>query len=289
MALNWDDLRYVLAVARTGSVASAARKLRVAHTTVYRRIHALEQAHRAQLFERRGNAYEPTPAARTLVDLATEMELRVDALEREMTGLDVRMEGVVRITTVAPLAERLGEHLMAFHELYPAVQLVLRVTNDLLCLEKGEADVAIRVTRDPPETLVGRKVAAVRFGVFGAVHALPREPGALDELDWVGLDDSLADTPQGRWEARHLLPERIVLKTNSRPLFVDCVRHGLGVGVLPHAIGVADEALRALGEPIDELTLPLWLLTHGHLRQTSRVRAVLDFFGDAMAQASDQL
>lgn len=284
--MNWDDLRYVLEVARSGSVTAAAKRLGVAHTTVYRRIQALEQSQTEPLFERRGAAYEPTGAARALVDLAMEIEARVVLLER---ATNAEMSGEVRITTVAPFAERFGASLASFRALHPNIRLVLRVTNDLLSVERGEADVALRVTRAPPEQLVGRKVGDVRFAIFGAAEALPSEPDDLFDLDWIGLDETLAATPQGRWENDHLRPERVIFRTNSRPLFVDLVRRGLGLGVLPCAIGAEGQSLRPLSPPLDELTLPVWLLTHDHLRRTPRVRAVLDFFADALAEVRDDL
>ncbi len=288
--MNWDDLRFVLEVARSGSLVAASKALRVSHTTVARRLQALEQAQGAPLFERRGNAYQPTELARGLVELASEMDERIAALERRLQAHKSapRVEGEVHITTVAAMADRLGPQLVAFRERYPEVRLRLSVSNDMVNLARGEADVAIRITREPPERLVGRKLTDVRFAVFGAAHALPEPVGDLHALPWVCLDASRADTPQGQWEAEHVDDARVVLRTNSRGLFLDAVKRGLGIGVLPVGLG-RDDTLRALSETLEELSLPVWILTHADLRKTPRIRAVMDFFGDTIDGARDRL
>lgn len=287
--MNWDDLRFVLEVARSGSFVAASKTLRVAHTTVARRIQALEQEQGAPLFERRDNAYHPTHVARALVEVAVEMDERINALGRQLGAQDSRVEGEVRIATVAAVADRLGPQLVAFKKAYPDVRLWLSVSNEMVSLAKGEADVAIRITRHPPERLVGRKLTEARFAVYGAKSSLPDPVGAIRELPWVSLDCSRAHTPQGRWESEHVPRERIVLSTNSRGLFLDAVRRGMGVGVLPLGLGADDDALVALTDPIPEISLPVWILTHADLRNTPRIRAVMDFFADAIAAAGEQL
>lgn len=288
--MNWDDLRYVLEVARCGSFVGAAKTLNVSHTTVARRLQAMEQTHGASLFERRGKEYHPTLVARGLIELAREMDARIHDLERQLEAHaeEPRVEGEVRIATVAALADRIGPELAAFRRRYPDVRLWVTVSNEMVSLARGEADVAIRITREPPERLVGRKLTDVRFAVFGAEHAFPHPVADIHALPWVCLDSTRSLTPQGQWEAEHVDEDRIALRTNSRGLFLDLVRRGMGVGILP--IGLShDGPLRALTDPIPELTLPVWILTHADLRRAPRIRAVMDFFAEAIDAARDRI
>jgi len=287
--MNWDDLRFVLEVARTGSFVGAAKALRVSHTTVARRLQALEQGHGTPLFERRGSRYRPTLVARGLIDLAAEMDARVKAVERQLEAQaeEPRVEGEVRIATADGLAERLGPQLAAFRARYPELKLVVTVSNEMVSLAGGDADVAIRITREPPERLVGRRLTDVRFAVYGAKKLLPQGDVDWHALPWVCLDDTRASTPQARWEATHVDDASVVFRTNARALFVDVVKRGMGVGVLP--LGLADDGLEPLSGPIESLTLPVWILTHADLRRSPRIRAVMDFFAGVIDAASEQM
>lgn len=272
--MDWDDLRFALALARAGNLAKAARSLGVAHTTVARRIAAFEDALGAPLFDRVGGDATPTPAGKDLVEVATEIETRVNAFERRLSSRDAELEGDVTVATMEPLAAKLTEHVLAFGRLHPSIRVRIHATNANVDLGKREADIALRATAAPPESLVGRKLASLAFAVFGTKGA-SREDGP-----WVAFDASLAGTPQGRWEAENVPADRVVLRTNSRVVFTEAVAAGAGVGVLPCGVAAQLPNLVQLGESIPALALPLWILTHQDLRDTPRVRVLLDYLGD---------
>lgn len=282
--MDWNDLRYALEVARTGSIAGAARNLGVAHTTVYRRINAFEESSGARFFDRAPSGYVLTEAGRELLAIGGDLEARVLAFSRQLSGLDARLEGEVTVATAEPLALKLAGLLQAFRRSYPGISVRLFVSNAPVDLARREADVALRVSSAPGDELVGRRLASLAFAVYGSRGMVRDERADLSSLDWIGFDATLAETPQGRWEAAHVPPERVVFRTNSRAMFLECVASGAGIGVLPCGLAAQSAALVPLSEVLPELTLPLWLLTHPSLQNTPRIRVLMDFLASAIVR-----
>jgi DNA-binding transcriptional LysR family regulator len=188
--IDWDDLRYVLAVAEHGSLAAGARALGVNHTTVLRRINAFESAQAVRLFERLPTGYALTAGGEELLAAARQMGDVVTALERRLAGQDLRLEGNLRATTIDTLmVSVLPTILAAFRAAHPGVQIEISVSNTIANLTRRDADAAIRRTEDPPETLVGRRVAGVAFALYAARDSEFPEGMPLDELPWVAPDD----------------------------------------------------------------------------------------------------
>lgn len=279
--MQWDDLRLALAVADAGTAARAARKLGVAHTTVARRLASLEKGAGVRLFERVGQKLVPTAAGYAMLQLVTDFDARLSAFERSMSDVDRRLEGVVTVTTAELLGSFLVARLPLFRHRYPAIRLRVRVGPALLDLARREADVAIRVNPPPGSELVGQRVAHADFAVYGT-----REAGPLRTAHWVCFDDEVAHSPQAKWEERHVDPDRVVLRTNSRATFIEAVRAGLGVGILPCAFAEGDEALVRRGEPMPELRVPVWVLMHESVRDIPRVRAAAEFITESLRAAS---
>lgn len=280
--MDWDDLRFALAVARAGSIAGAARALGVAHTTVYRRVSAFEETSGVRFFDRGTGSYVMTEAGRELLELGTELEARVVAFERRLGGRDLRLDGDVTVATMDALALELAALLHGFRRSQPGIRVSLHVTTAFVDLARREADIAVRATSAPGDSLVGRKVADLAFAVYTARSY--RGPLDFATGDWVCFDDSRQKTPQARWEAEHVPPERVVFRTNSRVVFFEAVASGGGLGILPCGLAARAPNLIAVTEILPSLTMPLWLLTHADLAQMPRVRAVLDFLGDALAR-----
>jgi DNA-binding transcriptional LysR family regulator len=275
--MDWDDLRFALAVARAGSVTRAARVLGVAHTTVARRVAALEASSGVALFQRAAGDATLTPAGRDLLAVGNEVEKQFLDFERRLASRDERLEGEVTVATMRPLASQLSMHLLAFRRLHPGIRIRLHATNDIVDLARGEADIAVRATSSPDESLVGRCVASLAFAVYVADGFGCPSADDLGALEWVCFDASLARSPQGRWEEENVPKERVVLRTNSRTVFAEAVAAGAGAGVMPCGLAAQMGGLRALSARIASITLPLWLLTHADLRRTPRVRVLLDY------------
>jgi DNA-binding transcriptional LysR family regulator len=158
VGFEWDDLRYVLAVANAGSLAGAARSLGVNHTTVLRCIVAFEKGLGLRLFERLPTGYVLTAGGEELIAEARHIEDRVTNLERKLAGQDLRLSGVIRVTTTDTLmGSILPEILAEFRAAQRGIGIEIAVSNIMVNLTKRDADVAIRLAKDPPETLVGRR------------------------------------------------------------------------------------------------------------------------------------
>jgi len=283
-ALDWEDLRYFAAVCDGGSIAAAARALAVNHSTVLRRLDSLERALGVRLFERFQTGYVMTPAGDTLREKTCPLAEQVAAAQRAVEGRDMALSGEIRITTTDTLARSmLLPALARFRHRHPDVRLHLVVNNAFLNLNRREADVALRPSNTPPETLVGKRLGTMHSAIFGAsgyLQAARRRGIAPDNWaahDWVGLDDSLAHLAQARWLADNVPEQRIALRADSLLAMADAVRAGIGLAPLLLHLAGKDRHLRQLAPPSPAFDTGLWLLTHRDLKDTARIRALLDF------------
>jgi len=164
---NWDDIRYFLEVARNGNVTSAARVLGVNHSTVSRRIRALEEKHGVRLFERITSGYEMTSAAATIYETALELEIKNQLISRQLFGQDSRLQGEITLTMPHDILDYcLVNDLTEFRNAHPDIQLNLLVAQGLKNLAAREADIAIRLTPAPPDYLIGNEIAKLQHGIY---------------------------------------------------------------------------------------------------------------------------
>lgn len=285
---SWDDLRVVVAVARSGSLSGAARELGVHHATVFRRLGAIEHRLGVRLFERLAGGYVPTAAGQEVAETAQRIENDLAVLDRRVAGRDLRLTGTVRLATVDTLATLiLPRHLAALRVAHPGIVFEIVVAPTLVNLSKREADIALRPTVDPPETLVGRKVASIAHAIYASASLAE----AADALagPWLVPDDSLSGSTMARWTRRHVPDERVVARANNVPALAALAAEGAGLAVLPCFVGAAHPGLVRVGAPLEGWDSGLWLLTHEDLRRTARIRAVLDFLAGALAAETDRL
>jgi len=284
--LNWDDLRFVLAVADYGSVSSAARRIGVNHTTVLRRIHAFEEAQKIRLFERLQSGYVLTAEGEQLVATAREMNDLVTSLERQITGKDLKLEGTIRVTTTDSfMTSVLPSPFTSFREKHPRIAIELALTNSRLNLSKRDADVAIRPARELPSGLTGRRVADVSFAIYGAKDYLKTHRGDVMASDhiWLAGDDVLAHSPVTGWMQRHVPDAQIAFRADSFIALRLAASAGLGLTPLPCCLGDTDPKLKRLFGPVEELTIGLWLLTHHDLAKAARIRAFMEHMEEALS------
>jgi len=281
--MDWDDLRLVLAIAQEGTLSGAARHLRVTHSTVFRRLGAIEKSLGVRLFERFRDGYSATPAGETAAALAGRFADDFVALERRLSGQDLRPSGTVRIATADAICPLLMWHAPALREAHPEIHLEITISNAMTNLTRREADVAIRPVPEPPETLVGRRIADIAHAIYGSPARLARGGKNLSDHVWVGLEDTLATTVIGRWMQANVPADRIALSVDSFLPLRDAACAGVGIALLPCYIGDGDDRLRRVraGSVVD-VRSALWLLTHGDLRRTARIRAVMDFLASAL-------
>lgn len=285
-AIGWEDLQYVLAVAEHGSLANAARALKVNHTTVLRRINAFEEAQGLRLFERLSTGYTLTAGGEELLAAARAMNEVVTSLERKLAGQDLRVEGTLRLTTTDTLiASVLPDILTGFHAAHPGVRVEVSTSNLLANLTRRDADVAIRPANDPPETLIGRRVCNIAFALYGSPDYLAKH-GRANELDsyrWLAPDDSLSGSSVARWMKIALPEADIVLRADSLVTLRQAAVAGLGVAALPCYLGDNTPGLARLApEPLAPMATSLWILLHEDLRRTARVNAFVSFVTKAL-------
>jgi DNA-binding transcriptional LysR family regulator len=299
--LNWDDLRVVLAVAGNGTLSGAARQLAVRHSTVLRRIDALEDALQVRLFERLRSGYLLTDAGETLRQAAEQCEPLIVEAERRITGGDTHLRGNLRVTTGPFVAQHLlAVPLAKFCTAHPDIEIEMRATLDHIDLSQREADVALRVASEVPDYLVGRKLGLLRFRVYGWQDApfmagrtrrsrmLPVKT-LIQDYPWISLERDVMERPSNRWLNTHLPASSVAIRTDHFPGALALLKTGIGVALMPDFIAQDVPGLVALSATIDELTTPLWVLIHPDLRQNARVRAFMQMVGDALAEALREL
>jgi DNA-binding transcriptional LysR family regulator len=284
--LTLDDLRLIRAIGAAGTLTGAARRLALDHSTAFRRLNAIETRLGARLFERARDGYTPTQAGEAALGTAAHLIDALDDLERRIAGEDVRRSGPVRVTAPDTLVTLLSDVFVQLRAQNPEITIELVVANPFLALRKRDAHVAIRPAEAAPEALVGRRIARVATAFYAAPAYLDGRPRtALARHDWIGFADSLGHLRSAHWIAATVPPDRIVYRADSVLAIGDAARAGMGVAALPCYLGDADAGLRRVGEPVEQLAVPLWLLTHPDLRRATRIRTVLDFLARQIAQA----
>jgi DNA-binding transcriptional LysR family regulator len=285
LATNWDDYRFVRAVAETRSLVGAAEILGVNHSTVFRRINALEEGLGARLFERGRTGYALTAAGEEMVSLASRMGEEIVSFERRIAGRDIKPSGELRVTTNDTLMAHLMMPVFAgFLDACPDIRVEIVVSNASLNLSKRDADVAIRATSSPPETLVGRRVSKLGWAVYGRAGLAGADLEALFAERWIGLGDNLAHIEPSRWMETNVPPERVVMRINTILGVAEAIQAGVGVSVLPCFIGERTAGLARLTDPVTDISASLWLLTHPDLKQSARVRAFMDYAWEALSR-----
>jgi DNA-binding transcriptional LysR family regulator len=281
--ISWDEFRLVKAIADTGSLAGAGDVLSLNHSTVFRRLNALEQDLGSRLFERSRTGYVPTPAGEEMVALASRMFDEVLEFERRVSGRDVKPSGELRITTNDSFVAHLTTPLFsAFCRLYPEIRLDVVVDNRALNLSKRDADVAIRATGEPPETLVGRRIAAIAWNVYGAADGTREatdDPHDLAGECWVGFGDAISSIGPARWMARAVPHAKVSYRLNTILGLSQAAEAKVGVAMIPCFIGDRVPGLKRLLKSPLVFDASLWLLTHPDLKNSARVRAFVDFMG----------
>jgi DNA-binding transcriptional LysR family regulator len=274
--LDWNDLRYVLALSRHGSLSATARRLKVNHATVARRIAALEASLGMTLFERRARGYVPTPAAAPVLQAAEQIEAPLLQLARlGDVRAGARISGTVRITCTEGVASHtIAPRLAELRQRWPALQIEIAVEHRSLSLARREADIAIRWARPKTGELYASKLGAVPYRLY-------RNPSALDRNAVAAFDESLTEIPESLWLKTSGLTQAI--RSNSMIPLLAAARAGACAVLLPEYIGRQYSELVA--DPGKApVTRELWLVLHRDLRNTPRVRAVADHLASAIRQ-----
>ncbi|WP_372605297.1 LysR family transcriptional regulator [Actibacterium sp.] len=262
---NWDDLRFVLAVAEAGTVSSAARQLGVNHATVLRRIAAFEERHGAPVFERTPQGYSILPDRLRVIEAAREVKIAVDGVERRIRGVSTPLTGEVRVTSTdtfcyAVLPAVLGRLLKR----ESGLQLSLLCTNAHLDLARLHADITVRPAQQLGDDMIGQVAASLGFAIYATAGAPDR---------WLGLAGAPGRARIGVWLREQVGCDAPVATADSFLVLRELVAQGLGKTALPCVLGDGDPRLIRLAGTGPELDIPIWVASHAELVDVPRISA----------------
>jgi len=282
--MDWDDIRFFLAIARANTLSGAAKQLNVSQPTVSRRLAAMERGFGVKLFDRTANGYEVSAPGADILETAKHVEEELNSIDRKIFGQDWRLSGNLRVTCTEVLAnEYLPPHLHKFLNEHPDIDLNIVCTFQHLSLSRREADVAIRMTNQPPDTLIGRRLMKAAMGVYTAKDNTI--DGSPAHWEWIGWRDeaynrAFITTPFPQANIRHRADDMQTMRSMARA--------GLGVVILPAYMADTDPSMRrVIDEPILETAPDIWVLTHPDVRRMARVRIFADFISKAIINDRD--
>jgi len=281
MRISWDDHRYFLAIARAGMLTAAAKALVVSQPTVSRRLGAMESRLGAKLFNRTRKGYELTASGAELFETVTRVEEELAEADRTLFGRDRAISGSLRFTSTEIFINGyLGRHVWDFLRKYSEVEIRLICTQSLLSLGRGDADLAIRFTENPPDSLIGRRLAKVAYGIYAAKGATAERFLGVERSDWewIGMHtEAFNRMIFGTFAPNTRLKHRV----DDMSAMHAMARAGLGVAILPCYTADVDSTLTRLQpEPLLDPKFTMWLLYHPNVRRTRRLRLFADFITD---------
>ena len=281
---DWNDLRYFIAFARTGSIGQTAKTLSLNQSTVQRRLRALEADFGCSLAERDAGGYRLTTNGEKLLAHAERVGEAADDLQRQLAALDHRPTGHVKLTSNVTVGQRLikSGFLDEFHARHPGITIELIMEQRALDLSRGEADIAIRGGGPDCDALVGKRIADVPWALYATTtfierNGRPTKPEDLDTYGVVELVGEIESLPAARWMKLYAPKAKVVASCSNIPSVHLAIRSGACIAPLPSVFAAEDKDLVCVLGPIKELNYSIFLFTHKDLRQLPRVRAVFDF------------
>lgn len=269
---QWNDIKIFLALTEAGTIRGAAELLELTHVTVTRRIHAFEDEIGTILFERLPTGHVLTDAGRSILPLAKAVEANVFDLQRRVQSIDRKLDGTVTLTLPEAVAIVLiAPILQDFREHYPQISLKILLSDKLVNLATQETDLALRLTKNPPDTAYGRCIAKSPLCVYATSPYLAARPSPDT---WIGFDYDPAHQITGDVD--------VAIQANGLLAMAELLAAGLGVGVLPCFVGDNHPDLQRVDGAKPKSDLDLWLLVHKDLRAVPRVRAVADFIAERL-------
>lgn len=273
MNIGWDDLQTVLAVVRKGTLAAAGAELGLNYTSVARRIDRAERRLGAVLFERLPEGYKPTDTARLAATHAAEMEQCQIALLRQLQGRDQTLTGPLVITAPQLLiGPYLGPVLQQFRAAHPSVDIKIRASNELLDLNRREADLAIRISRNPGDALTGLRLCAqdnASFASKDVARKITENPDAC--INWITYEFA-PTVPKASLE--HFPNARVCMTCDDMAAMVGAAQAGLGVVRMPMFLGRKTNGLVQVPVLPPQPYLDIWVVGHPDVWPSAKARAV---------------
>lgn len=281
---NWEDLHYFLTFAAERSLSGAARRLQVDHATVARRIASLEAALALKLVDRRPRSYTLTEDGKRIAAQGDGMTLAAFAVDRAVHGGRQGVAGTVNLSVPPAMAQGLiAPRLGALRRQYPALRLNLLAATAHASLLRGEADIAVRLSRASESEVVARKIGTVEFGLYAAADYLADTPE--DERGFIGYHQEMASSMQQQWLLEQAGARPLVMCSNDLLVQAAAARGGTGVALLPHFLAQQNDGLQRLA-PQQALTREIWLTVHDDMRHTPAIAAVMAFLLECYANVA---
>lgn len=282
--LSWDDLRIIKTLSECGNRAATAKKLGINVSTVSRRVSQVEKTLGVALFDHRKSGYLLTIEGAELRALAERVELDIVSVTRRVSRAGQGPLGKLRITTSDSLLLYFLTPIIAdFKALNEGITIEVLVGNESLSLARDESDIAVRATRKPAESLVGRKLATIAWAPYGSINHIPPTPLFTEGQAWVSYSAALRGLKATSYVENRVAAECISYRTDSVAAASAAIAAGLGVGFLPCMLGDITPGLERVGPVVPELQDELWLLTHQDIRKSWRVKAFMTFCAAAVA------
>ncbi|WP_169545518.1 LysR family transcriptional regulator [Sneathiella aquimaris] len=289
---DWDSYKFILAVGRHGSLSAAARSLSVNHTTVSRRITAIEEKMNVRLFDRIAKNFVPTDAGHKAIASSERIEKEVFALRREIASKDSEIAGPLQITVADQLYQTyIADIVHSFMALYPQIDITVRTASENFNLSKREADVAIRVGDQPDTHLFGRRIMRQNRCFYISdtyLSHLQATDGTIDKSTNIKFINHVEWSSTILDELKKVYPGcNEILKTDAMIVLLTAVKKGVGVSRLPCFLGESDPDLVQLPGCTPTKNKDIWALTHPDLKNVSRIRLFMQFVSDRLKNHTD--
>lgn len=291
---NWHDVVFFLELVRHGQLVGAAKRLKVDHTTVSRRIRALERALKAKLFSRTKSGFVLTEAGAKIFEHAEAMEYQANSIAQAAGIEGGEAGGPVRIATMEGIGSfYLGPRMKLFHDLHPAILVELVTSSRLINLSRREADIFISFPRPAERRLSMRKIGEFQVGLFASSaylesRGVPERKADLDGHAFVDYIDDLIQIQAVRWMSDVVVPRNVVFRSSSLIAQYTSALQGLGIAMLPTFMASHDPDLKRV-LPRLSATRDIWLSVHEDLLHTSRINAVVRFISEQVRRDRDLL
>ena len=280
---DWNDLRYFLELSRQGKLVGAATRLQVDHTTVSRRITALEKQLDVRLFDKSPRGYQLTDAGLRLLPLAEEIEARSNRVYQDIAGKDARLSGTVRVSVPEALGSQvIAPHIVEFCREHPGIEIELIAETRRMSLSKREADIAINLARPESGRLIAWKLCDYQLRLYGAESYLSRmppitSPDDLSAHDFVSYIDDLIEMPQLRFFDSTIKNAHVVFRSSNVSAQFNAILQGTGLGIVHCFMAQSQKSLRVILPELISVERSYWLSVHEDLRHVARVDAVCNF------------
>lgn len=279
--LHWDDLRTFQTLARAGTVRRAAQALDVHASTVTRRLDQFERELDVKLFHRSPGGLKITDAGRDTLERVETIAEHIAALRRTVAGSDQRLAGRIVVSVPAVVTGITLPAIATLSRTHPGIEIEFAPPSTRPDIGRGEADCALMITDDPPQHLIGRRVGELAFAVYGTRDLVEsHDIGA----GWVELE-----TPRMDFRPDAFAHAPIRIRCTDVSTQHAALRHGMGLGPLPCALGDPDAELARIEPPEPAIARGIWLLAHPDLRSAARIREFMRVVADAFEESEDLL